>query len=417
MHAFASRQSFGAAFLRWFFDWYAPKFSARSFALARNNEYEADKVSVELTSARVATSALVSVHATAPHIEENFWARLIRQADTTPEPPKQPYRELADFLEGSPIGREELERRIDKELEIETHYANTHPSLKDRIAAIGSHAVVPDPVRVNAAEAWLGGHYETILDHFDRMWTDRNEVQWKNRYGYVAHARESLGKYQGQELDSLNDEELWDFASWTREFVSLDDAFALYCAFQRRHPNSIGAAFHIGMVLAERDDPAALDHLRIAFGHPDTLGNAARCGYELLQRQGETDGAESWWAEAMVANQYHQEAAAERAQVTTKDDLESPVINDGLFELLKHQLHTHKNVKSAWLAQKVLQFNPESPVYVVAIRPKGIYMSSDSVIEKVAGNIDIEADVFVVGFWGGTGKIGRKVKKSGEKIL
>ena len=58
MEAFDQSNSFGAGLMRRFFDWYAPKFSAYSFALARNNEYEADRVAAELTSPATAARSL-----------------------------------------------------------------------------------------------------------------------------------------------------------------------------------------------------------------------------------------------------------------------------------------------------------------------------------------------------------------------
>ena len=76
MVTFESSNSVGAVLMRCFFEWYAPRFSAYSFALARNNEYEADKVSAKLTSPDIAAKALVNVHATAPYIEEKFWKSL-----------------------------------------------------------------------------------------------------------------------------------------------------------------------------------------------------------------------------------------------------------------------------------------------------------------------------------------------------
>lgn len=130
MVAFEDSDSFGASLMRRFFDWYSPKFSAYSFALARNNEYEADNIASELTSANVAAKALVNVYASAPYIDQDFWGEYFQKADEMPEPPTRPFEGLADFLKSSPISRKELIARIDKELETETHYADTHPSLR-----------------------------------------------------------------------------------------------------------------------------------------------------------------------------------------------------------------------------------------------------------------------------------------------
>lgn len=151
MHAFEASELFGAKMMKRFFDWYAPKFSAYSFALARNNEYEADKVAVELTSREDAAKALVNVYAVAPYIDENYWHEYFKKADVMEVPPNRPYEGLANFLKITPIDEAVLKERINEEMAVETHYADTHPSLKDRIDAMSAQGVMPDTVETNAA--------------------------------------------------------------------------------------------------------------------------------------------------------------------------------------------------------------------------------------------------------------------------
>lgn len=417
MLAFDDSNSFGAKLMRRFFDWYAPKFSAYSFALARNNEYEADRVAVELTSPDVAAKALVNVYATAPYIDQVYWDVFFRQADEMPEPPGRPYEGLADFLKETPISRDELVARINTEMAVETHYADTHPALKDRIDAITSDNVIPDPPANNAAEIWLGSHYQEALDKFDQDWLGHNQARWKDRYDYVTDANKAIKEYKNKSLDELNYDELWDFATWVNEFEGIDASLPIYRAYQTRDPESIGAAYYIGKILIGQKNEEALGHLKIAFGNPNTLEDAAQWGYDFLKQQGEDEKAEVWREEALQVNQVHREAYQEREQVTPEDYIEPAVISDELLEDIKRQLSAHKNVGAVWLAQKVLKHNPNNPAYVVAFRPRGFYMSIDSVMAKVSEALEIDADIFVVSLWGNTKKLGKKIKKIGTKIL
>jgi Zn-dependent protease with chaperone function len=75
MGAFDQAQGFGTALLRRFFHWYAPYFNAYSFALARGNEYEADAISVRLTSVKAAAQALVSTHVRSDALHQHYWRR------------------------------------------------------------------------------------------------------------------------------------------------------------------------------------------------------------------------------------------------------------------------------------------------------------------------------------------------------
>ena len=417
MVTFESSGSVGALLMRCFFNWYAPRFSAYSFALARNNEYEADKVSAKLTSPDIAAKALVNVHATAPYIEEKFWNEYFKKAEDMPKPPHGPYEGLAKFLKNTPLTREELAERINKELEVKTHYSDTHPSLKDRVNAISSGDVMPDSFETNTAEIWLGKKYQYVLYRFDRSWMRENQENWKNRHEYVTHAKKTLEEFKDKPLDELSDEELWNFAGWTSEFNSDEAALPLYRSFQKRDPDSVGAAYCIGRTLISQKDEEALSHLMVAFNSPDTIEDAAQWGYHFLKQQGKDEEADNWWKEALTLNQVYQEAYAEREQVSPDDEYGQPVINDDLFDKIMMTLSEHRNAGSAWLAQKVLKHDNGDPVYVVTFRPKGFYWSFEEVMKKVAGTMKVDANVFVVSLWGDTSKLGKKIKRSGIKII
>lgn len=411
-----SSKSFGAKLMKKFFNWYAPKFEAYSFAFARSNEFEADKISAELTSPEIAAKALINVHTTGSYIDQKYWDEFYKKADDMPRPPGAPYDGLADFIKTSPITGDDLTAEINKQMERKTHYADTHPSLKERLQAITNKEILPEPVQNSVAEAWLGKNYQNVMDHFDAEWSEENLQGWKNRYEYVTSTKKSLNEFNNKEPNDLNNDELWQYAMGTYEFVSEEAALPLYQAYQKRDPESIGAAYYIGKALIAQKDETALDHLRIAFKHPDTLENAANWGYAFLMEKGDEEKAQQWWEEALRASQAQNNASAERNNATEKDEYIPPEISNELLEKLKSQLAAHKNVKAAWLAQKVIKLT-EEPVYIVAFKPKGIQFSYKRVMEDVAKSLDIEMQIFVVNLYGETDTLAKKVKKKGVRIL
>jgi len=417
MHAFEDSDSFGAIMMRKFFDWYAPKFSAYSFALARSNEYEADQVAAELTSSDTAAKALTNVYAKAPYINSDYWDVYFAKADLVPNPPNLPYEGLARFLKGSPIGREQLIELINKEMEVDTHYADTHPALRDRVQAITNIDVVPDSVNKSAAEAWLGEHYEETLVHFDELWTQQNQERWQDRYDYVIKSKKKLKDARNKDIDKLDDDDLWDLAELTSEFEGDDAALPHYFKYYGRHSDSIGAAYHIGRILISRKDRVALTFLKKAFKSPNTLEYAAKWGYSFLTDEGKKEEAENWWEEALKADEMHKLIQHERDHITQKDDFEAPKIDEELLTNLKQQISGQKNVGSVWIAQKVLEHSADNPVYIVCFRPKGIYWSSSKVQEKLLEKLDVNFDLYVVSLSGDTKKLGKKVKKAGLKFL
>lgn len=268
MHSLEASDSFGAGLMRKFFDWYAPKFSAYSFALARRNEYQADNIAAELTSKSTAAQALVAVYAKADYLEEKYWTPYFKQADTQPSPSDLPYKGLAYFLKKSVLSHNELKANIEDALKVKTHYADTHPALQDRLKAIDAQVTELETYETSAAEAWLGHEYTKLLKEFDDKWLEATEERWKNRYQYASESFLIIKEAKEKGSTNFDADKLWQLAQATREFESPEQALAIYYQFLTLQPDSIGAHFFIGLILAEQDNADAITHLRAALVGP-----------------------------------------------------------------------------------------------------------------------------------------------------
>ena len=417
MASFEQSHSWGAKLLGRFFNWYSPQFEAYSFALARHNEYEADAVSAELTSASIATEALVNTYITAPYLDQHYWQHYFQQADHHPSPLQLPFEGLVAFLHKTPLSRDQMDERINKELSTKTHYADTHPSLSDRINALGITPQPPEPTVDNAATAWLGQSGQTIMTEFDQQWFDSNREAWSERYHYVNNAKQKLTLFAQSEPTELTDEDLWNYACWSEEFISAQAALPLFRHYQTRYPNNPEAAYFIGSILLDDKDDSGLELLQCAMQSPHLIEEAAYKGYYYLQEQSKNEQADAWWQAAMAQNELHQQAAQERSSVGIKDQLVAPAIDGDHVQQLIVKLQQHPKVASVWLAQKTLRHHPELPVYILAFSLKGFTFSAESVQEKVAQSLDSDLNIFVVCKSGDAKALAKKVIKVGRKIL
>lgn len=417
MDSFEGANSFGARLMERFFRWYSPAFTAYSFALARQNEYVADATAAELTSRETAARALVSVHAVAPHIDRRYWDAYFGHADRLPEPPHPPYAGLASFLGENALTPEDYAEALKTQLAVPTHYADTHPALKDRLDAIKADDVMPKPESANAAQTLLGARYEAVVHDFDQEWLGSNAERWRDRHEYATRARETIERCKQMPLESIDDDTLWDYANCTLEFESMDAALPLFRQFQSRQPESVGAAFHIGRALAAKRDEEAIAHLRKTFVAPNLLADAAHLGYQLLSDLGKQNEAEAYWQEAIEHGERHGLARAERESCTLDDEYREPEIGEELQARIVDALKASKNAGACWLAQKVVRHDQEDPVYIVAFRPRGIYLSWESVMKKVAGSLEFGVTIFTVSIWGDTKKLGGKVRRAGIRIV
>lgn len=418
MEAFEDSDSFGARILGRFFGWYAPYFSAYSFALARSNEYEADAVAARLTSPDVATRALVNAHVTSPYTDTRYWEQYFKKADALAEPDHMPYEGLARFLERHPPSRGQLQERVEQALQVNTSYADTHPALKDRIAALGSEPHVPPGIGAgNAAASWLGQRYQQVLGDFDRMWYESNGERWRGRYAYVQESLAALSELEARDGD-LTDLEVWRKAMLIREFRPDQDPLPLFREYQERAPEDRDADYVIGSILYNRDEPACLDYLEKAAEKFEHALDAYKMGYYFLVEQHKEEAAEQWREKVNAQIEFQQRMAAERNSVEVDAALQAPELSDEDWQNIKEQLARAKNVKSAWIAQKVLHHRPEhDPVFIVAFKAKGFYWSWDNVTKRVLSALQSPVDLFVVVTGGDARKLAKRVRKAGKQIV
>jgi Zn-dependent protease with chaperone function len=168
---FKRQPRWGSGLIRAFFKWYIPYFYAVSFPFARHNEYEADAASVRVTSARSTAQALTSVHILGRYLEQRYWPA-VYAATKDPQHPAAPF---SGFVAQSvrEIPEADLNGWLAAALSQSTSHADTHPSLTDRLKAIGAQAEFAPPAPQEGAEQLLGSALNRIEKSFDAAWLQR----------------------------------------------------------------------------------------------------------------------------------------------------------------------------------------------------------------------------------------------------
>lgn len=403
--------------MRRFVDWYAPRFSDYAFPSVRNSRYQGDAVAAKLTSPDIVASALLmQMHASC--CDNEYWDELLKKSDFQPRPPENLYSGLMDFFQQS-FHHQEFSECMKTILEIEMNYEHPFPSLKDRLEALNIVPSPPEMCAQNAAELWLGDHYNELLKKLDADMLQTIEEYWVHSYDYAQEARAFLKEMQAQAVEDISDEDLWDYANLTQKFGVTNHALPLYEAVIQREPRAYGAYYNAAEILLDNDDDNALVYLREAFESPDLIEEAAKLGAAFLRNKGDEAGAEQWQNDADVRNERHKVVMAERVSVSIDDTYIPPVgVKPQLLEKLKADLSTIDMVGKAWLALKQVEHCPEKPVLVVAFHPKGswFYDIPQKLIDMSEFDVG-DAELFFVVSPGSKQKIAKKVKKVGERII
>ena len=170
------------AFLRWYF----PRFAARTFALARQDEYEADRISARLLGTEVAAAALTEIAIKGRWLGQQFWSGHWRTA-ADHAVPQGPYGAMQAMLALSPppdFARESLRDALRQISDVD----DTHPVLRDRLEALDAKPGLP-AWSVRPALELLGAGAGKAISHFDRQWCRENATGWKQHHAYLGRVR------------------------------------------------------------------------------------------------------------------------------------------------------------------------------------------------------------------------------------
>jgi Zn-dependent protease with chaperone function len=246
---------------RRFFHWYAPCFAAWSYALARRDEVEADRAAAQVTSPEVAGAALSGSAVYARFLHERFWPAVYARADELPSPDAvNPFEMLPAALGG--IDPDDAQHWLEAELGEETSVDDTHPCLRERLAALGVEPRLPEAPDSSAAVALLGKAHAGLVARLAEQWRFAAAEWWGGRYEHVTHSRKRLGELaRAAGCGELPRDEAWERARLAEEFEGGDAALPLYRDLVEDDLGDAAASFALGRLLLARGEDSGLVHL------------------------------------------------------------------------------------------------------------------------------------------------------------
>jgi Zn-dependent protease with chaperone function len=371
LQALEERESRGIWLFRRFFEWYAPYFAAYSFALARQDEYVADRAAAEATSPGAAAGALVRVDLTARWLGLRYWPELYRSAEREPEPPRNAFTSLGRQLPlpADAAGEDALQAMLAEQ----TGTADTHPSLVDRLDGLGvsdEDAIATGAERPerSAASALLGASEHDLLARFDERYQMDVDASWRQAHEEARAARERYDALRS--AAPAGAEERVELALLTARFEDEDAAVPVFESALEADPDHPVAAHRVGAARLQAGDPSGLELLDRAIEHdPDAVIPSCELAYAFLTERGKADRAEIYRARAEQQAAEFEAAAAERADIVPGDPLDHHGLSEEIVDRLRAVLAAEKRVKRGYLARKAMRHLPDrAPLYLVAVR-------------------------------------------------
>ncbi len=372
-----------AAFLfESFLNWYAPFFNAYSFVLARAQEYEADAYSVDLAGRETAARTLVRVNTKERALQEEFWPGFYRQAHDDAQPPRDPFSQMLTGLEKS-VERPTAEKWFLQAVRVRTGYDDTHPSLADRLAAMGYQMEGQDDHKVpeslldtdvsgemTAADYYLGTLPEDFIPGCDRLWKEQIARTWREQHKLIQETRARLIKLEEKSKSHpLTLDEQWERARCLRDTKDSEAAVPILRELIRQDPGHAGAHYALGGILLERQDQEGIEFLEKAMQlDAATTGVAYEVIYQFLRQEGRQKEADSY---RLRAEEYFEALQQQQEKVlnfTYKDRFEPHGLEANQIAGLQQQLRNIRAVDTAYLVCKIVE-GASQPFYVLGVVP------------------------------------------------
>jgi Zn-dependent protease with chaperone function len=410
----------GSFVFKKFFEWYIPRLWAFTFVLARANEYEADEYSAKMTDSKTTASMLVSSTIYGAWLDEGFWKKIFKASQMNPEPPSRVFSKMRSFLH-SEINLEKANEILKKALIIETSHDDTHPSLHDRLLALGEEAeFVPLHSCETAAEIIFGDSLEEVEDFISEVWKESITPLWNERFEDEADAKNKLAELDKKYNKGITDEEAYERASLIEILQGSNAALPVYQKVVTDNPRNLDAEFDVGRILIEQGSPDGIDVIEKVINKDISY---AYYGYSLIHHYFITEGNKTK-AEEYELKLYEQETlldeAREERQTLSLDDIMIPhELNQEEIEKIRSQLGNFKRVKEAYLVRKQVKHFQSDPIYILGVCTKHFWLKEDyKFSELLAKEIDFPGE-FVVCVVQGDNKVFRKemTKIPGSRIL
>lgn len=368
-----------------FVNWFQPKFAATTFALRRANEYEADKAAAEVAGASNIARGLMRLTYLQPHLNQTFWDQLPDRIKESRSPIEHVFGALPAAARLRP--EPSLARRmLESALAEKTDYDDTHPSLSDRLTALGESPESIDraleglePPARSAAEALFQEGLPHVIGRVEVLFSAEVRQSWAQAYDDHQQAVKDLAELRAKaEANPLTEEEQVDLAFCT---LRTDDNAGAEEQFRRlieAYPDNPLVHFGLGQILADKEDPSAEPMLRFAMERNPVLTEVALGKLaKLHQRLGEHEKLVGLREEAVDRLQTIEIVEASARTLQINDHFEPHGLSVGQLTDLRRDLGLVPRLQVAYLVKKVLP-DGQRRMVLIAFHEKKVFDSEDS---------------------------------------
>lgn len=402
-NALQSSGSIASVITEGFLHWYFPRFITKTFALARQDEYEADRTAARLVGAQVMAAALVEIQVKTAWLAQEFWASHWQRANSQPSP-VGPFTPMANLLAQAPepsFAQKALREAMRRLSDVD----DTHPVLRDCLEALDQSAALP-AWSIKSAISLLGPKASDWLTEIDNQWCRDNASEWKQHHAYLRRMHEraqvllaSIGRNNGSEMVEL--------AELQRRLDPQADVLPHYQRALSITPDLSAALKGLVNLLPSTAYVQRMDCLQKLFDY--SMANrwwACNMAVQILEprlhEHADATAQLKLWRERLKhAGEAEERAWEEHSSAPAFHSISRHDLNDYEKGEFHADLARIPAVRRAWLVCKNLREFPHRRCYTVFVELPG--MNNDSRLElcrHLERNLSLPSTVLVL--WAGT---------------
>ncbi len=369
-----------AGFLfRPFIRWYVPRYEAICSAQLRVNEFESDALGARVTGATVAAVALTRILITDRDLQRRVWPQMYARSAELASPPSDVFSRIPSILAAG-AGEPALERLFHEALGVRTLDQHSHPSLADRLRALGldpddpatqggmlaALRTAPEP---SAATAAFGiGVLGSLRARLGETWSTTAATDWRR---WRARAASGWQADPPRGPPAEGPEALRARAEWMAECAPSEDAIPMLREAVTAASSDADLLLLLGRLLLNGEplqQPEGAVLLRRALRAESTAAfEAALLLEEYAARRGDAALQQVAAARRTELFQLQYRAILERANLSHADSLIVYRPPAPMLEHLRRALAAVPELRRAFLVRKLTQTLPDQPFVVLAL--------------------------------------------------
>ncbi|MEJ2677460.1 MAG: M48 family metallopeptidase [Gemmatimonadota bacterium] len=386
-----------------FFDWYAPRFDAYSYALRRRHEFEADGDAAEIAGREACVSALKRSGIIQRHLTETHWPEVWIQTMNVAEPPPGFFTRFSAGLRDQ-MPPERAAAWLEQALAQAAAPGDVHPSLAERLAAFGDGEPGrvppwPDDGAQDAAEYYLGAHAEVVIQECEASWQSDVAEEWRETHEHWLRLRERIKLLESRAASGvISADEEWDLACATAEARGKQAALPVLRRLVERPEPRPEWLYTLGKTLIEGGEIEGIYHLAAAMtAEWRYTVRGCQLIIEYLERNDRENDAAPF-RQQLEEHLAEREKARRERETVRPEELIPHDLDAAALETLVSELGSHDDVKHAYLARKELHHLPDSPLYILGLTAKiwtgsASDLATDKAVKRIGRDLEFPASI------------------------